>query len=68
MARVKLHIQTVLIIKANCCMDKKMEKESMNPIFKDIKGNGTKILNKAMESTKYWAQDKSFKVYSKTIN
>ena len=34
-------------------MDKKMEKEYMNPIFKDIKENGNKILNKAMESTKY---------------
>jgi len=53
MARVKLHIQTVLIIKANCSMDKKMEKESINPIFKDIKENGNKILNKATESTRY---------------
>ena len=53
MARVKLHIQMVLIIKVNCCMDKKMEKESMNPIFKDIKENGNKILNKATESTRY---------------
>lgn len=53
MARVRLHIQTVLIIKANCCMDKKMEKESMSLTFKNIKENGNKILNKAMESTKY---------------
>ncbi len=68
MARVKLHIQTVLIIKANCSMDKKMEKESINPIFKDIKENGNKILNKATESTRYWVQGKFFKAYSRTIN